>query len=193
MARMGDDSARGLATDHAELRARLERHHREGYAWALSCCGWNTVEAENVLQSVYVKILEGSAAYGGRSEFRTWLFAVIRHTAAQERRRNWWLGRKIVNDDAALERASIEDDPTDAIYRAELRAHLQKALAALPSRQHEVLTLVFHHELTLDQAAEVMRVSPGSARRHYDRGKRRLRQWIESRKVIDERHSGTRA
>jgi RNA polymerase sigma factor (sigma-70 family) len=190
---MGDDSARGLATDHAELRVRLERHHREGYAWALSCCGWNAVEAENVLQSVYVKILEGSAVYAGRSAFRTWLFAVIRHTAAQERRRNWWLGRKTVNDDDALERASIEDDPTDAIYRAELRAHLQKALAALPSRQREVIALVFHHELTLDQAAEVMRVSPGSARRHYDRGKQRLRQWIESTQVIDERRSGTRA
>ena len=139
MARMGDDSARGPATDHAELRARLERHHREGYAWALSCCGWNAVEAENVLQSVYVKILEGSAAYGERSAFRTWLFAVIRHTAAQERRRNWWLGRKTVSDDDALESASIDDDPTDAIYRAELRAHLQKALASAtepPARSH---------------------------------------------------------
>ena len=190
---MGDDGAPGRATDHAELHARLEAHHRDGYAWALSCCGWNAVEAENVLQSVYVKILEGSAAYGGRSAFRTWLFAVIRKTAAQERRRNWWLGRKTVSDDAALESASIDDDPTDAIYRAELRAHLQKALAALPSRQREVIALVFHHELTLDQAAEVMRVSPGSARRHYDRGKRRLRQWIESTRVIDERPSGTRA
>lgn len=190
---MGDDGARGLATGHAELRASLEVHHREGYAWALSCCGWNTVDAENVLQSVYVKILEGSAVYGGRSAFRTWLFAVIRHTAAQERRRNAWLGRRTVNDEDALERASIEDDPTDAIYRTELRAHLQRALAALPSRQHEVLALVFQHELTLDQAAEVMRVSPGSARRHYDRGKRRLRQWIESTKVIDERRSATRA
>ena len=184
---MGDHGARSLAADHAELRARLEDHHREGYAWALSCCGWNPVEAENVLQSVYVKILEGRAKYAGRSAFRTWLFAVIRHTAAQERRRNWWLGRRTVNDDEALERASIEHDPTDAIYRAELRAHLQRALAALPSRQREVMALVFHHELTLDQAAEVMRVSPGSARRHYDRGKRRLRQWLESTKVIDER------
>ena len=190
---MNDDSARDPATDHAELRARLERHHREGYAWALNCCGWNTVEAENVLQSVYVKILEGSAVYGGRAAFRTWLFAVIRHTAAQERRRNWWLGRTIVSDDVALESASIEDDPTDAIYRAELRARVQKALAALPSRQREVIALVFHHELTLDQAAEVMRVSPGSARRHYDRGKRRLRQWIESTKDLDERCSGIRA
>lgn len=190
---MGDDSGRNPVPDPAELRARLERHHREGYAWALACCGWNRVEAENVLQCAYVKILEGSAAYGGRSAFRTWLFAVIRHTAAQERRRSWWLGRRTVDDAAALESASTEADPTDAIYRAELRAHLQQALAALPSRQREVIALVFHHELTLDQAAEVMRVSPGSARRHYDRGKRRLRQWIESTKVIDERHSGIRA
>ena len=35
-----------------------------------------------MLQSVYLAILEGRARFGGRSKLRTWLFAVIRRTAA---------------------------------------------------------------------------------------------------------------
>jgi RNA polymerase sigma-70 factor (ECF subfamily) len=44
----------------------------------------------------------------------------------------------------------------------------------LPARQREVLDLVFFHEMTVEQAAEVMDVSTGTARTHYHRGKLRL-------------------
>jgi RNA polymerase sigma-70 factor, ECF subfamily len=40
-----------------------------------------------VLQTVYLKVLMGKARYNGKSSFKTWLFAVIRRTAADERRR----------------------------------------------------------------------------------------------------------
>ena len=39
------------------------------------------------MQLAYVKVLEGSAKFDGRSSFRTWLFGVVRRTAAEQRRR----------------------------------------------------------------------------------------------------------
>src|ERR1700730_13850149 len=71
------DAGRGTA---------LEAHHLESHGWALSCCRRRRDEAENVLQLVYVKVLSGKAVFDGKSSFKTWLFAVIRKTAAQERR-----------------------------------------------------------------------------------------------------------
>src|SRR6266446_6952329 len=74
--------------DIAELKAELERLHSTSFGWALSCCRRDASEAEEVLQTVYLKILEGKARFRGESSLKTWLFAVIRKTAATEYRRN---------------------------------------------------------------------------------------------------------
>src|SRR5881398_4109354 len=71
----------------AELRAELEKLHSSSFGWALSCCARDRGEAEEVLQTVYLKILEGKARFRGEASLKTWLFAVIRKTATTEYRR----------------------------------------------------------------------------------------------------------
>ena len=39
-----------------------------------------------MLQAVYLKIFERKAVFDGRAAFKTWLFAVIRKSAAEVRR-----------------------------------------------------------------------------------------------------------
>ena len=158
------------------LRDRLEEHHREALGWALSLCRYDIEEAENIVQSAYVSILSRSAAFAGQSSFRTWLFSVVRKTAADVRRRDWlrrlyWISGQ--QDEEEVDRAPRPDERVAADQRAR---RLRALLANLPRRQHEVLQLVFYHDLSIAEAAQVMAVSLGSARRHYERGKQRLRE-----------------
>ncbi len=51
--------------DIAELKAELETLHSASFGWALSCCRRDRGEAEDVLQTVYLKILEGKARFRG--------------------------------------------------------------------------------------------------------------------------------
>ncbi len=169
-----------------ELRAELEEHHRESYGWALSCCAHNPAEAENVLQAVYLKTLECKARFDGRASFKTWLFAVIRKTAIDERRRHWLRRFFIDRYKESIGRTTCVERPDEAIYRSEIRALFLKAVAELPQRQREVLQLVFYHDLSLAEAADVMGVSLGSTRTHYERGKHRLRQLMKEMDVGDE-------
>ncbi len=169
-----------------ELRAELERLHRESYGWALSCCRRNRAEAENVQQAVYLKVLEGKARFDGRASFKTWLFAVIRRTAIDERRRQWLSWLRLEKSKERLLPASISENPYEAAYRSEVYELFRRAVAKLPQRQREVLQLAFYHDMSLAEAAEVMGVSLGSARTHYERGKQRLRRLMHGTENIDE-------
>jgi len=167
--------------DHAgqgELRRELAARHRDAFAWALNCCQRNRSDAEDVLQATYLKVLEGRARFDRRSTFTTWLFGVVRLTAADQRRRRWL--RDLVSARAAVEESFREPAPAaDAdLEHAQRRVSLERALAALPRRQREVLLLVFYHELTVEDAACVLAIGVGSARQHYARGKGRLRELL---------------
>ena len=169
--------------DSSELRSRLEGCQRESYGWALCCCSRDAAEAENVLQAVYLKVLDGRARFDGRAAFKTWLFSVIRRTAADARRRKFLRRLRLAGYASSV---ASEESPDETVYRSEVRALFRRALDALPRRQAEVLQLVFYHDLSLSEAAGVMCVSVGSARTHYERGKKRLRRLLKESGVFDE-------
>jgi RNA polymerase sigma-70 factor (ECF subfamily) len=173
----------------SELRAAMETHHSESYGWALSCCARSSVEAEAVLQTVYLKVLMGKARYDGKASFKTWLFAVIRRTAADERRRQ--MLRRLSLDRRQVRPSPVAAErPDEVVYRAELQRLVREALTRLPRRQREVLQLVFYHDLSLAEAAKVMNVSLGSARTHYERGKKQLRRQMEGWQIHNEARTG---
>ncbi|MGH7701234.1 MAG: RNA polymerase sigma factor [Gemmatimonadales bacterium] len=162
-----------------DLAAQLERLHAAAFGWALSCARWDREAAEDVLQASYLKILDGRARFDGRSTFRTWVFGVIRRTAAEARRRaalRRWL--PLVRLAPAAE-ADAGPDPAAVVAQADETARLARALAALPARQREVLRFVFYEGLTIAEAAELLRVSLGTARTHYERGKTALRRMLD--------------
>jgi RNA polymerase sigma-70 factor (ECF subfamily) len=160
----------------SELKAELEKHHCSGYGWALNCCGRDRVAAEEVLQIVYLKILEGKARFRGESSFRTWLFAVIRNTAKSERRKNLVRKLRLVSESQReTDRSAQGEKPDVAIERSETQFRFQRALQQLPKRQRETLHLVCYEDLSLQEAAGVMGVSVGAVRSHYGRAKKRLR------------------
>jgi RNA polymerase sigma factor (sigma-70 family) len=157
-----------------DLREHLERHHAESYGWARCCCRQDPDEAENVLQAAYLKIFESKAVFDGRSAFRTWLFAVIRNTAAEKRRTRFLEKLRLIRYQQTQTRLAEPARAEDSIHNEQVEMNLRRALATLPARQAEVLQLVFYHDLSLAEAAKVMGVSLGSARTHYARGKARL-------------------
>lgn len=161
--------------ERAELERELERLHAACWGWALACCGRDRIVAEEALQSAYLRVLSGQARFDGRSSIRTWVFGVIRHTAMEELRRR--RTRELREPGTEVDAGLVADTAPGAdvvVERSEERASLVAALGRLSARQREVLQLVFYHGMTIDEAAQVMHVSLGSARTHYDRGKKTL-------------------
>ena len=165
---------RPVVAERSPLESELESLHAESWGWALSCCARDRDLAEDVLQTAYLRIVSGRARFSGKSSFKTWVFGVIRMIARSETRRAWLWSSRHRPSDAALDvpdSASRADVDVEDAERAET---LVRALARLSDRQREVLQLAFYHDLTIEDAARVMGVSLGSARTHYDRGKKAL-------------------
>ena len=165
----------------SSIKQQLEKHHQESFGWSMCCCYRNEEHAKEVLQIAYLKVLEGKARFKQQSNFKTWLFSIIRNTAIDwHRKRN--RERKTYSLTQASEKVT-EASPQDEIIAKELNAIIQDAIQRLPGRQFEVLQLVFYHNLTIEQAAKVMNISLGSARTHYKRGKAQLKTWLKCRKA----------
>ncbi len=163
---------------------QLEALHTQCYSWALTCVGGRRSDAEDLLQSSYLQILEGRARFRGESSLRTFVFGVIRLQA----RSRWRLAKRSLQQlarlaslqpgDATLGETSCDaDHDLDRTTRA---ASVLAALESLPRRQRQVLDLVIYRELTIADAAQVLGIGLGSARQHYERAKARLRRELEA-------------
>jgi RNA polymerase sigma-70 factor (ECF subfamily) len=168
-----DTKTRATVVNRADLEEQLEALHPASFAWALGVCGRDPDDAQEVLQETYVKIFEGKARFDGRSTLKTWLFAVIRRTAAARRRLRWLRDLRFVVADVSAVPAAEESAERRAIH-SERTSALIHALGRLARRQREVIELVFYHDMTIEEAAGVIGVSVGTARVHYHRAKQRL-------------------
>lgn len=165
----------------SRLEPALEELHPASFGWALGCCGFNREEALEVLQAAYLKVLEGRARFDGRSALKTWLFGVIRKTAAERRRGRWLRALALARWFDGRPDPRAPATPESIAGESETSRALRQALRALPGRQREVLHLVFYQDLTVEEAARVLGIAVGSARTHYHRGKERLRETLSGR------------
>lgn len=164
--------------DPSKLERDLEELHPSSFAWAVSCCGGDRQEAEDVLQAVYLKVLAGKARFGGHSTLKTWLFAVIRKTAGGRFRRRRVRQALLARWGGDQTAAAVEPGGEERVDRRRRAGAVRSALRELSPKQRQVLELVFYHGLTVREAAEAMGVSRGTASLHYARGKQRLARLI---------------
>ena len=138
-------------------------------------------DADDLAQEVFIKAFFGLPRFEGRSSFKTWLFAVIRNTAADQRRRRL----RLVQRHRRVLAGPAQPSADAALEQSQQQQVVRQALATLSDRQREVLHLVLYHDLTIEPAAHVLGLSVGSARTHYNRGKQRLRERLEATSAFD--------
>jgi RNA polymerase sigma factor (sigma-70 family) len=168
------DGDERLGVGNAELVTRIQAIHPECFGWALHCCDNRRQDAEDVLQDVYVGVLEHGLKFEGLSSLKTWAFGVIRQKALARHRKERLRELLGIRNVARIDAPSPAPEADASAIAGDQREATRRALAQLPRRQREVLLLVFYHDLTIEQSARTMNVSVGSARTHYDRGKKRL-------------------
>jgi len=179
------------------LERLLPSLHAPCLRWATRCCGGDSEEGADLVQELYIRLWDGRLTPPvellqppvEHPQLRAWLFAVLRRLATNQLRALKRRVRLLTQLTGLLTAPHQSIDAESALIqrseRASTRAKVELALTQLSGRQREVIELVFDHELTVEQASEVMGVSVGSARVHYDRAKRKLSELLTAQSEPD--------
>lgn len=152
------------------------------YRWALVQTG-SADDAQDVAQQAMLVAWRRIREFRRDSRFTTWLYTIVRHTAADWRRSE---RRRRAREQAYASevRHSVEarTDP-DFSHRLASALHL---LRTLPGRQREVFDLLELQGLTMDEVTAMTGLRPSTVRVHLLRARRAIRSAMLSEGVLSE-------
>lgn len=163
-------------------REVLEQHHEQAFKWAMSCCNYDKERAREIIQMVYVEILEGKAVFHGKSSLRTWLYSVVRQLAWQHTRRIKSAENLVVRLARYVELDKNGLDGSEVLGCHDRECHVCNAVKKLSNGQKQIIELVYYRDFTLAEAAEILDISLGSVRSQFHRAKKILARHLEQLK-----------
>jgi len=131
--------------------------------------------AEDVTAAAFERAFRRAKTYDARrGTERAWLFGIARNAALDELRKRKRTAALVTEPEA------VEQQPEEELDHALRRAAVQTAMAALPSRDRELIALKFHAGLDNAELAAVLGVSVTNA------GTRLHRVLTKLREVLDD-------
>jgi RNA polymerase sigma-70 factor (ECF subfamily) len=148
------------AGDKLAMQALFARHRTPLYRWLLRLVGNETV-AEDLLSEVFLDVWRQAGRFEGRSSVATWLMSIARFKALSARRR-----RTEAELDEKIETtvADTASDPEAALQEKNRGELLRQALTRLSPEHREVIDLVYYHEKSVDEVAEILAVPPATVK-----------------------------
>lgn len=165
------------ATRRGEQRAfaELVRRYRDRHARFVARMLGDADEAEDVLQSVFVRAYRHLDRCDDPARFGAWLHRIVVNESRTFATRRGQRELKLVREPLVLdglERVEAEADPA-------LRARIEEALAGLPVDQREAFLLKHVEEMEYDEMAALTGAGVSALKMRVKRAIERLREQLE--------------
>jgi RNA polymerase sigma-70 factor, ECF subfamily len=148
------------AGDKLAMQALFARHRTPLYRWLLRFVGNETI-AEDLLSEVFLDVWRQAGRFEGRSSVATWLMSIARFKALSARRRRT---EAELNEKIETTVADTASDPEAALQEKNRGELLRQALTRLSPEHREVIDLVYYHEKSVDEVAEILAVPPATVK-----------------------------
>lgn len=143
--------ARVASGDRAAMRSLFGQHNVRVFRFLVRRLR-NEALAEELVNEVFLDVWRQAGSYEGRSAVSTWMLAMAHNKAVSLLRKR----REDSLDDAAAERVPDgSDDPEQHAQKRSKAAAMRQVLELLSDEHREVIDLVYYHEKSVREVAEI--------------------------------------
>jgi RNA polymerase sigma-70 factor, ECF subfamily len=168
--------ARIAGGDRLAMQTLFARYRTPVYRWLLRLVGNETV-AEDLLSDVFLDVWRQAGRFQARSAVSTWLLAIARFKALSARR-----GRKNAELDETIEAtvADSADNPEVVLQKKSRDQFVRTALTTLSPEHREIIDLVYYHDKSVDECAQILGVPSGTVKTRMFYARKKLAEMVQA-------------
>jgi RNA polymerase sigma-70 factor, ECF subfamily len=163
------------AGDKLAMQALFARHRTGTYRWLLRMVN-NEALAEDLLSEVFLDVWRQANRFEGRSSVSTWLMSIARFKALSARRRRT---EDELTEEIEGTLVDTANDPEAALQEKNRSELVREALTRLSAEHREIIDLVYYHEKSISDCAEVLRIPAATVKTRMFYARRRLAELIK--------------
>lgn len=162
--------------NNTELCMLMNEYGNEVWRYAYAITG-NGEQAKDIAQEVFIKAYYKIDTFRGQSSFKTWLLTITRNIAINEMRSRYF--RKILLIEHVKYREAVQSAEV-AYMESQSAADICAIIMKLSRKLREVLVLDLEHELSMQEMAQLLNLSPGTVKSRLYRARKEVEKiWRE--------------
>lgn len=163
--------------DKDAMRALFARHNVRVFRFLTRIVG-NDATAEDLLNEVFLEVWRNAGRFEARSQVSTWILAIARFKALASMRRRQ---HDELDDEASEMIEDTTDNPEVTVQKTERSALLQQCLQQLSVAHRQVVDLVYYHEQSIEEVAEIIGVPASTVKTRVFYARKRIAELMAER------------
>jgi RNA polymerase sigma-70 factor (ECF subfamily) len=158
------------ADDQLAMRVLFSRHQTAVHRFVLRLVRDETL-AEDAVSETFLDVWRQAGVFEGRSRVSTWLMSIARFKALSGLRRRREAG---LDEEKAAEIEDEADTPEVISQKRDKGAAIRFCMERLTSEHREVLDLVYYHEASVEEVAEIVGIPEGTVKTRLFHARKKL-------------------
>ena len=158
------------AGEHGAMRALHNRHHVRVFRFVTRLVG-NAATAEDIVSEAFIDVWRQADRFEGRATVSTWILSIAHFKVLSARRRRQYVQ---LDEKVAETVADLACNPEETIMEMNRSTQLRGCLTKLTAEHREIVDLVYYHDKTIEEVAEIIQVPKNTAKTRMFYARKRL-------------------
>ena len=162
--------------DRLAMQVLFARHHVRVFRFVVRLVR-NETTAEDLISEVFLDVWRQADRFEGRSAVTTWLLSIARFKALSALRRR---PEEELDEETAGAIEDPSDDPEVALEKKDKGAIIRKCLTGLSAEHREIIDLVYYHEKSVDEVAEIVGIPENTVKTRMFYARKKLAELLKA-------------